>query len=335
MKENVILTDFKTRENWDFKKAVEEQTKEPWGVETRVTNRYHGTKIKSIFRYVNYFIFAFKIFLRRKRYAKIIAWQQFFGLILAFYCALFHVKNIPDIYVMTFIYKPKNIIYNNFINYIVHSGCIKKLIVLSDSEKNYYSNLLGVDLDIFYCTRIGVSDVSDTIEKSNLAEKFYLSVGRSNRDYAFLRNAWDKKYGELVIISDSYNLPEKDGVICLNNCYGRDFLQYLADCYALIIPLDDENISSGSLSFLQAMMLSKPTIVTDNKTVHDYINSGYNGYIIAKDKTELYGAIDKLNDGKIYADMSKNARNEYVDNFSERSLGENIGQMIAQEENNF
>lgn len=328
MKQNVILTDFQTSEKWDFKNAVEEQTGEPWSVETRVTNRYHGSKIKSVFRYVNYFTFAFKIFLRRKKYAKIIAWQQFFGLIVAFYCALFHANCALDIYVMTFIYKPKNKVYNKFINYIVHSGYIKKLIVLSDSEKSYYSDLFGINSDIFYCTRIGVSDLSDTIVKNKQSEKFYLSVGRSNRDYVFLKNAWDVKYGKLVIISDSYNLPAKNGITCLNNCYGRDFLQYLADCYALIIPLDDVNISSGSLSFLQAMMLSKPTIVTDNVTVHDYIQSGYNGFIIQKSGSDLYTAINKLNNEETYSFISKNARREFVDKFSERSLGENIGTMI-------
>lgn len=120
----------------------------------------------------------------------------------------------------------------------------------------------------------------------------------------------------------------KDSIICLNNCYGRDFLQYLADCYALIIPLDDVNISSGSLSFLQAMMLSKPTIVTDNITVHDYIKSGYNGFIIQKNESDLYAAIDELNNEEIYTLISKNARKKYVDKLSERSLGENIGKMI-------
>ena len=99
--------------------------------------------------------------------------------------------------------------------------------------------------------------------------------------------------------------------------------------FAFFVLRDDVNISCGSLSFLQAMMLSKPTIVTENKTVHDYIKSGYNGYIIAKNKTELYGAVEKLNDEKTYADISNNARNEYVNKFSERSLGDNIGTMIC------
>ena len=160
MARHVIIADFKKRDKWDFQNAIERETFRSWDVLYYQTNQYHGSKIKILFRYVMYFIFSFKVFLVRNRYDQIVAWQQFYGLILAFFCRFFHVKVAPEIYIMTFIYKPKTPLYRNFIRYIVSSDYITKLIVLSDEEKKYYANLFDISEDKFHCTRIGVADQS-------------------------------------------------------------------------------------------------------------------------------------------------------------------------------
>lgn len=329
MKKNAILVDMSVTEKWDFKVALEERTHENWECEMCISNQYSGSKLKILIRYIIYFVFPFSIFLHRKQYKRIFAWQQFYGLVLAFYCALFHVKNAPEIYVMTFIYKPKRInLYNKWISYIVKSGYIRKIIVLSNSERDYYAKLFDVAPELFYCTHIGVPDISDTITRRPNNNKFYLSVGRSNRDYKFLRDSWDPEWGRLFVVSDSYKEQHKEGIICLNNCFGKDYHQILADCYAQIIPLDDVNISSGSLSFLTAMMLSKPTIVTENATVYDYITDKQDGMIIKKTKEGLHRAIEYLNDEKNYQEICKQARSTYANNFSEYALGCDIGTLI-------
>lgn len=332
MKENIILADHNVSDDWEYKLAIENETNEKWSLMVCLTNRLHGNTFKELLRYIKYFAFSFKIFLNRKKYSKIIAWQQFYGLLIAFYCKLFNVKEYPDIYVMTFIYKPKkNKIYNKFINYIVKSGCVKKFIVLSESEIEYYSNTFNINKENFYFIPIGVNDVSKKILQQKNIGKYYLSVGRSNRDYTFLRDSWKKEYGKLVIISDSYNEEEKENITCISNCYGDNYLQMLANSYAEIIPLKDPEISSGSLSFLQAMMLSKPTIVTENKTVHDYIISSNNGYIIEKNEFALEEAIKKLENPETYMRISKNARETFVKQYSETSLGIKTAKMIMAE----
>lgn len=48
-----------------------------------------------------------KIAKDHKNYNKVLAWQQFYGLILAFYFRMFHVQDVPEIVVLTFIYRPK------------------------------------------------------------------------------------------------------------------------------------------------------------------------------------------------------------------------------------
>lgn len=329
MKKNAILVDFDVPDDWEYKRGIEDVTGEKWELWKCITHRLQSSKIKILLRYIITFLFAFKVFLHRKKYKRIIAWQQFYGLALAFFCKLFNVKDYPEIYIMTFIYKNnKSRVFSKFVKYAVDSRYIKKLMVMSDSEKQFYSKELKLDESLFYCTRVGVKDETNSI-KQNITEKYYLAVGRSNRDYKFLRDAWKNEYGKLIIVNDSYKEPEKDGIVCLKKCYGRDYLQMVANCYAEVIPLNDKNISSGALSFLQAMMFSKPVIVTNNMTVRDYIKSGYNGVIIENTSEELEGAINQLENPIIYQEIASNARKEYEEKYSELTLGKDIGSMIV------
>lgn len=325
MKKNTILVDFDVPDDWEYKRGIEDVTGEKWELWKCITHRLQSSKLKILLRYIITFLFAFKVFLHRKKYKRIIAWQQFYGLAVAFFCKLFKVKDYPEIYIMTFIYKNnKSRVFSKFVKYAVDPRYIKKLIVMSDSEKQFYSKELKLDGSLFYCTRVGVKDETNSI-KQNITEKYYLAVGRSNRDYKFLRDAWKNEYGKLIIVNDSYKEPEKDGIICLKKCYGRDYLQMVANCYAEVIPLNDKNISSGALSFLQAMMFSKPVIVTSNMTVKDYIKSGYNGVIIENTSEELEGAINQLENPILYQKIASNARKEYEEKYSELILGKDIG----------
>lgn len=77
------------------------------------------------------------------------------------------------------------------------------------------------------------------------------------------------------------------------------------------------------------MMLSKPTIVTENSNVYDYINNGTNGYIIKKTNKELEIALQRLEDNVTYNNISTQARSDYETRFSEYALGQNIGNMIT------
>lgn len=57
-----------------------------------VTNKLHGNRLKTSCRYFFYFLYAFVIFLRRNTHRYAIAWQQFFGINLAFFLRLFHCR---------------------------------------------------------------------------------------------------------------------------------------------------------------------------------------------------------------------------------------------------
>ena len=326
-KKNLILVDYDCPEEWKFKKGLFDSTDEQWEVKKLISNVNHSGKMQNIIRYLKYFVFPLYIFINRNRYKRVIGWQQFFGLILAFYCRLFRVKDAPDIYVMTFIYNKKcsrlGRIYERFVKYCISSEAIKKIIVFSDTEPAYYSTIFNVDESLFVTIQLGIEDI---IHKYDISDnKRFLSAGRSNRDYDFLLNNWTDKL-ELDIVSDILKKSESEKIKIYNSIHGESFYKMLAKCHAVIISLKDENISSGQLVILEAMMLKKPIICTKNKAVENYIDTGINGVIIDKDIMSLEKAIQYIEEH--YIELTENARSKYESKYTEYQMGLNIGKLI-------
>ena len=136
---NIVIVDYNSPNGWKFHSSLEETTGEKWEVHKEISNLDHGGVFRKLVRYSKYFFVPIKYLRHKNQIARILAWQQFYGLILGFYGRLFNLKNVPPIYVMTFIYKPKKSfvgkVYDKFMRYIVTSGYIKYFVVFSESEK--------------------------------------------------------------------------------------------------------------------------------------------------------------------------------------------------------
>ncbi len=156
----------------------------------------------------------------------------------------------------------------------------------------------------------------------------YLAAGRSNRDYDFLRDAWSGHGESLCIISDRESARDTQTIHYEKNCHGDDYLRLLAQARAVIIPLRAGDFSSGQLVVLQAAMLGKPVIVTENDTIRDYIEDGITGFIIPKRKEALWDALQQLEDEKRYEQICRNAREKFVKDFSLYELGCRVGQQV-------
>ena len=326
---NVVLADCDVPDNWDFISGLTEYTGEEWSVKKLVSNRNHGGRLQNLIRYLKYFYFPFLILLGKNKYKRIITWQQFYGLVLSFYFRVFNVKNAPKITVMTFIYKPKSglkgWIYDKFIEYSVSSNYIANFVVYSKNEVDYYSDIFKVDQSKFNYIRLGVEDYYGRFKTSDNGR--FLSAGRSNRDYEFLVSNWC--FGDLDIICDDLKCNLKNKYVTIfDNCYGDEFLNLLSKCHAVVISLDDENISSGQLVILQAMMFGKIVICTDNCSVRDYIDDGVNGFIISKNVYDLQRCVNLINDADTNLRISNNARKTFEDKFSEFSMGKSVGRIV-------
>lgn len=329
---NSILVDFDASEKWEFLDAIKTATGEEWIVEKSISNRNHGGKFQKLIRYIKYFSMPFRTFLHRKEYSQVIAWQQFYGLILAFYFRLFRAKHTPDITVMTFIYKPKTLpiigwLYDKFVRYCVTSEYINKIIVFSEKEKMYYASLLDVQEEKFSSVRLGIEDTRDKIPThKNKKGSYFLSAGRSNRDYSFLLSAWGDDRQLKIVCDDLMAISGKTNIEILQDCHGDAYLDLLSKCYAVVIPLSDVHVSSGQLVILQSLMYGKPVIVTENDTVYDYVVSGEDGYIIPKTEIELKTALNLIEEN--YEELSSNASKHFKEKFSLYAMGTSIGKII-------
>lgn len=332
MKENIVLIDFKPKEKWEFIEELNKENNEKWKAEKCVSNFKTNNIILKMYQYFLYFLFPFRIFITRKNYNKIIAWQQFYGLIFAFYCSLFKVKKVNKIVISTFIYKRKRgiigKIYEKWIKYILNSVYIDKIICFARNEVEYYGSLFPSVKNKFEFVQLGVDIIDDKVESKK--GDYFVSSGKSNRDYNFLIRSFEKNKEKLKVIS--YTSPESpsENIKVLKNVFKNDYYKEIANSFAVIISLDDPNISSGQLVLIHAMQLKKPIICTKSNAIADYIIDNKNGFIIDKTDDSLKEAIKKLKNKKIYDRLSEESYKMYINNFSLKSMAKNFKKIVNQ-----
>lgn len=319
-----MLTDFKQGEDWQFTKALSESGEQWVDVGTYCGRK---SKIETIKCFIKYFTFPLGIILSGKKFGKILAWQQFFGLNYAFFSRLFHLKKRTKLYVMTFIYKPKGgkvgKIYDRYMHYIVESEYIDKFICFSSAECDYYKDLFGVDKFIY----VPLGKEPMNVNEDEIADDGYIfSTGRSNRDYDFLiESLADTDYKVRIACGMwQYAKPLPQNSTLLHDCYGKLMIKELAHCHCVVIPLKDLNISSGQLVILQAMQLGKPLIVTKSNGVTDYVQDGENGLLIENNRHELLDCLNALKDEKKYLRLSNNAKASFRERHSLTAMARNI-----------
>lgn len=155
------------------------------------------------------------------------------------------------------------------------------------------------------------------------------SCGRSGRDYDFLVDALSGSEYNVVIACDIFrkeNLP--DNVTVLDHCFGEDTNRMLNECYCVVIPLRNKNISNGQLMILKAMSIGKPIIATNTNGVIDYIQDGVNGFLIDNNRKELLEKLNILQNPDEYGRISKNCMEIFNGNFSSKVMYRRISGIL-------
>lgn len=336
-KKHIILTDCDADEIMSFKKACTEESGCDFEIMTAVSNLYHGSLTKRLLRYFSYFSFPFSVFLKRKTISTLIGWQQFHAINFAFYCAIFHVSVFPRIIVVNFTYKEKKgllgKIYKKYIDYVLRSGYISKIHVLSQNYAEAMRNTFKIpNKTDFIVTPFGIPDnYNEWLGLKCDITDFVLSLGRSNRDFDFLAKVWNQKClqkRKLVIISDTWNptssLPSN--IIHLSNIKVNETYSYIANCTMSIISIKESNLCSGDTVLLNSMMMAKPVIITAPSTLSEmYVIDGVNGVHIPKEPAKAAEIIaTTLENEDFMRKLSETARESYLNNFSRFSMGHKL-----------
>lgn len=291
-------------------------------------------------RYLRYFTFPWKVFLRRKKYNIIIGWQQFYAINFAFYCRLFHVKKQSPLIAGNFTYKAKGgfvgKIYRKYMSYALHGGYVDYMHVPSFIYAKECSKDLSIPIDKFLVTTFGIPDIYDQWKNTSTPINDYvLSIGRSNRDFDFLIDVWSDPTlsgQKLVIISDTYK-PKSElpgNVIHYNNITGDASLPWIANCKLMIIPIDDGTICSGDTVLLHGMQFKKAVVVTAPSTLSEmYLQDGIDGRTIKKDKKKFAEEVaELLHNDEERKQLGENARKSYLNKFSRFQLGKQFQKYV-------
>ena len=333
-KDNWILLDSAPQPEWNFAELLEKETDRKWKIR-HIDSHFSDPGWK---KKLKFFLFPMQLLLQRERVEVILSFQQFYGLLYGWYCRLLHLKKKNRLIVATFIYRPRTGIkgkfYYQFMKCMVNSGYIDKIICFSKTEPEYYQKLFHTEKNLFCYVPFAAADESKKVKTGVENQKSYiLSVGKSNRDYDFLTEALQNTQYEVRILSDTWTEKEKhQNIRVYADVFGEKYLQMLAECWCVIVPLADIHISAGQFVFLQSMMFGKPVIVTESDTVHEYIENEKNGLIIPKEKQALLKALKRLEeDPALYQKLGKSGKIVYREKFSLQHMAEVIGKICCED----
>ncbi len=337
---NIILCDCHADEVVSLCSSLNSCSENKFSIKSHISNWKRTGKFSEIKRYAKYFAVAWKYFLKRKDFDVIVGWQQFYTLIFAFFCATFKVKKRNILVALNFTYKEKKgkvgKIYHWFMSRCVQTGYMDCLHVLSYGYAKEISKIFNFPMENILVTPFGVNDPYEEFSKLDvpaIAPKngYALAIGRSNRDYDFLINAWENINYPLVIISDTYKgeSPSNANVRILRNVAGAESYPWIANCNAMIIPIDDGAICSGDTVLLNALAMKKKVLVTAPSTLAEmYIVSGENALAVQKEKSAFEKAVLDMLFSDTYDFLGEKARESYLNNFSRASMGKKVGEYI-------
>lgn len=338
MKENIILTDCETEEIIDLTIGLEDVLNQSFKIENKICNGKHN-KLNNLYRYLCYFIYPFKYYLKRKKLNYIICWQQFFGIFYAFYCKLFKTKKENILVICNFTYKNKKgyigKIYRKLIKYCIKNEYVDYIHVPSENYAKECAKEFEISIKKFIVIPFGINDMYEKWKDSKLEYKDYtLAIGRSNRDYDFLIRCWKEmpNNNKLIIICDQYKAKVKlpSNVILKTDVNGNNQYPYIINASLIIIPIEDGKICSGDTVLLKAMSFYKPIIVTTPSTLAEmYIVNEENGICLPKNEREFCdGVIKLINDKNKMNRIGNEARKNFLDNYSRINMGKKLGEKI-------
>jgi hypothetical protein len=166
---------------------------------------------------------------------------------------------------------------------------------------------------------------------------YLFSGGNSLRDYALLESALEGT-SVLVRIAAKWQPARKSPQVTAAPVPHDEFMKMLADCHAAVVPLRRSVRSAGQQTYLNAMGLGKPVIVTEAPGVRDYIIDGVTGVIVPPTAEALRAAILHVMDpanAQFYADMGRRARQDVFKRFTEEHFRHGLlmhAGMISREE---
>lgn len=176
---------------------------------------------------------------------------------------------------------------------------VDRFIVFSDGERTAFSQAWGVRLEKIHACRAFVPLVEDEEESAVAPEpgkerEALASLGVADRPYVFAGGSSFRDYAPLI--EAARTLPDIPFVIATRNLAAHGDLPpnvheaslersayraLLNGAHAVVVPLQvDVTRASGLFTYLRAMELGKPTIVSNSLGAAEYVAHGRTGWVV-------------------------------------------------------
>lgn len=195
-----------------------------------------------------------------------------------------------------------------------------RYVVLSRDERSRFADTWGVDPQ-----RVLFQPFPHTLwnlPELEVGSGGYLwSGGNSLRDYDLLEEAV-RGLDLDVRVHARWSPRRPDSPIRAATSSHEEFVRSLAGARAAVVPLRAAVRSAGQQTYLNAMALGKPVVVTQAPGVLDYIRPGETGIVVPPTPQALRAAIVDVMDpanAPRYAAMGAAARRDVLDRFTEHT----------------
>ncbi|HEX7244250.1 MAG TPA: glycosyltransferase [Solirubrobacterales bacterium] len=200
--------------------------------------------------------------------------------------------------------------------------------VLTEWERERFAATWGVDPE-----RVFVTPYCHTLSDADLAAPTstdgpVFAGGNSLRDYGPLVAAAAEVDAPVTLATELLDGPLPANVTAGPVPYER-FFELLRNARAVVVPLASrKDRTAGQQTYLNAMALGKPTIVTDSPGVREYVEDGRTGLVVPPDDANaLRDALDWVLDpanADAVARMSAAARETARTTFSPESYAQSL-----------
>lgn len=205
--------------------------------------------------------------------------------------------------------------------------------VLSEDEARVFPPNWGID-----AARVHVTPFHWVLDESEVAEVpaadgSVFAGGDSLRDYRALAEAARGLPVPVTIASRAPAPPGLPGNVTMGALDAAEYAERFRTASVVVVALERrDDRSAGQQTYLNAMALGKPVIVTDSLGVHEYVEDGRTGLVVPPgDARALRAALDQTLDpanADEVAALGERARAAALERFGPDRYVENLLQVV-------
>ncbi|MCZ0963434.1 glycosyltransferase family 4 protein [Paracoccus benzoatiresistens] len=214
------------------------------------------------------------------------------------------------------------------------AGQIDRFVVHSPLEVPSYAEYLGVPSEkvSFIPLQRGKIDIA---REEEAREPYLLALGSANRDYASLIAAVDELGIRTIIVTRPEAieaLPRSPHVTFMSGLSQRQCNELMARARISVTPVANQETASGQITFLTAMQLGVPVVVTRCPGTAGYIEDGRTGLLVEPgDVGHLKSAIEALWTSEARRSvLAEEAQRESLHRFSDKAAANSLRQIIRE-----